>query len=507
MKKTIIYIYSIFIILISLSTIISQIIWDFKVEDIEENEENLNNKNIDSNLRSTFEIPTENEMDFKTVINACLGTKPQCFDLGVQTNTFYIWVHSSDSKEKDEKTNLFDYKKSTTLQRNNKYIQKRLFGRRITGFEARDILTINGRDYSKINFLILESSGNLRFMDGFMGLGYTPNSDERKFSIIIQLFENGVIPHKVFSQKYFTEEKGQLTIGEIPKYIVEDYTHYGRCSALDKIIDGKRYKNNNWECKIDYIYYGNNVKNIIEMPGTEQRMSFLSYRKRSFIPWEVFEQIGKSYLKKEIKEGKCNVEHQLRYSFYECDNDTVVQNITFVFGDWEFMVDSKDLFVFRKGKERKEFILYHKDNFEVFLLGRSILKGFEMVYDYANKQIGFYHNTVIYKGNQKVEPPKIFEFLEDEEEFQPKTIKEGHQIIPETKPEEVKIKDREDVQESIIYQITDIIKNILSILILIVIVIIAISILMYSRKYARKEKVKKAVKYLQEEMVPKESQE
>ena len=147
MRKAIIYIYSIIIILISLSTTTSQIIWDFKVEDIEEKEENSNNNNIDSNLRSTFEIPTENEMEFKTVINACLGTKPQCFNLGVQTNTFYIWVHSSDSKEKDEKTNLFDYKKSTTLQRNNKYIQKRLFGRRITGFEARDILTINGRDY------------------------------------------------------------------------------------------------------------------------------------------------------------------------------------------------------------------------------------------------------------------------------------------------------------------------------------------------------------------------
>ena len=76
-------------------------------------------------------------------------------------------------------------------------------------------------------------------MDGLIGLGYTPNSDERKFSIILQLFENGVIPHKVFSQKYFTEQKGQLTIGEIPKYIVKDYTHYGRCSALDKIVDGK----------------------------------------------------------------------------------------------------------------------------------------------------------------------------------------------------------------------------------------------------------------------------
>lgn len=505
MKTLFLNFYLTFILLIVSTT--SQIIWDFHVEDIEEN---INNRKLNSNLRSTFEVPTENELDFKTVINACLGTKPQCFNLGVQTNTFYIWVRSSTSKEKDEKTNSFDFSKSTTLQRNNNYFQKRIFGRRITGFEARDILSISGKEYSKINFLIVESSESFRIMDGLIGLGYTPNSNERKFSIILQLFENGVIPHKVFSQKYFTEKTGQLTIGEIPKYIVKDYTHYGRCSALDKIVNGKKFKNNNWECKIDSIYYGNDEKNVISIPGNadnEQRMSFLSYRKRSFVPLEIFDQIGKTYLKKEIKEGKCVVKHELRYSFYECDENTNIQNITFVFGDWEFMVDSKNLLVKKKEGDKKEFILYHKDNFEVFLLGRSILKGFEMVYDYANKQIGFYHESVKYKGKQKVTPPKIFEFLEDEEDFQPITLRDGHQILPETKPEEVKIKNTEDVEESFIYQITDVIKNILSILILVVVIIIASAIIIYSRKYSNKKKVKKAVKYLQEEMVPKESSE
>ena len=169
------------LILISLIlSIKAQLKWNFEIEDSEEN----NIPTIDSNLRSTFEIPTENEMEFKTVINVCLGTKPQCFNLGVQTNTFYIWVHSFNSREtnSDSKINVFDYTKSTTIQRNNNFFKKILFGRRIIGFEARDILTINGKDYSKINFLILESSESLRMIDGFIGLGYTPNNDERKFS-------------------------------------------------------------------------------------------------------------------------------------------------------------------------------------------------------------------------------------------------------------------------------------------------------------------------------------
>ena len=310
----------------------SQIILDFQIDENLSSEENKNIKS--SNLRSSLEIPTENEMEFKTVLNACLGTPTQCFNLGVQTNTFYIWVRSSNSREKNSNVKTFDLTSSSTLQKNNQYFERRIFGRKVTGFEARDILTINGKDYSKINFIILETTDSLLDMEGFIGLGYTPNTNERKFSIIQQLFENGVIPHKVFTQKYFTEKKGQLTIGRIPKYIVNDYTHYGRCAALDKVINGQRYKNNNWECKIDDIYFGDNEKNTLYLDKNhEQKMSFLSYRKRSFIPLEIFAQIENTYLKNEIEEGKCIARHQRRYSFYECNKDTEIPNLTFVFGD------------------------------------------------------------------------------------------------------------------------------------------------------------------------------
>ena len=499
------FIYKYFIFFALLIAIINtQIIFNFTVDDnISELEEE--NNIHQTHLRKSLEIPTENEMEFKTVLDACLGTPPQCFKLGVQTNTFYIWVRSSNSREKNSQVKTFDITQSKTLQKNNQYFQRRIFGRKVTGFEARDILTINEKDYSKINFLVLETTDSLLGMEGFIGLGYTPNSKERKFSIIQQLFENGVIPHKVFTQKYFTEEKGQLTIGHIPKYILSDYTHYGRCAALDRVIKGKRYKNNNWECKIDDIYFGNEEKNTLYLDKNhEQKMSFLSYRKRSFIPLEIFDQIGNTYLKNEIKEGKCIARHQRRYSFYECDKDTEIQNITFVFGDWEFTIDGSEMFKFNKDGKTKELILYHKDNFEQFLLGRSILKGFEMVYDYANKEIGFYHSSVKYKGKLKVTPPKIYEFLEDVDEFQPKEIRDGKLIQPKANPEEVKIKN-EQVQESTIYQITDIIKNVLSILIMVVVIIIIAVIYIYSKKYMKKEKMKKAKKYLKEEMIQNES--
>ena len=40
--------------------------------------------------------------------------------------------------------------------------------------------------------------------------------------------------------------------------------------ALNKIIDGKKYKSNNWECKIDSIYFGEDETNIIPLSSDNQ---------------------------------------------------------------------------------------------------------------------------------------------------------------------------------------------------------------------------------------------
>ena len=54
-----------------------------------------------------------------------------------------------------------------------------------------------------------------------MGLGYTPSISEKDDdSLLSQLFENNIIPHKEFSQKYKSEYNGQFTIREIPEDVL-----------------------------------------------------------------------------------------------------------------------------------------------------------------------------------------------------------------------------------------------------------------------------------------------
>ena len=54
-----------------------------------------------------------------------------------------------------------------------------------------------------------------------------------------------------------------------------------------------------------------------------------------------------------------------------------------------------NLFIKNEETNKYEFILYNKNNFEHFNLGRTIVRFFNMVYDYQNQQIGFYFITNI----------------------------------------------------------------------------------------------------------------
>ena len=108
------------IIFCSLSLISSQIHLNFTIKDEEtESYENIPQKS--TNLKSFIEADIESDIFSKTVMNLCLGTEPQCFDVVVQTNSFYIMVSDHQSRAQESK-NKFDYSKSTTIVRNSRII-------------------------------------------------------------------------------------------------------------------------------------------------------------------------------------------------------------------------------------------------------------------------------------------------------------------------------------------------------------------------------------------------
>ena len=189
-----------------------------------------------------------------------------------------------------------------------------------------------------------------------------------------------------------------------------------------------------------------------------------------------------------------------RYTFYECDTDLKLDSLNLVFDSWEINIDGDKLFEKPKpGKTRKEFIFYYKKKFEKFLFGRSILKEIEMVYDYANKQIGFYHQSVRYLGNEKILPPKVYTFLNDDKEYETKRINEHSNSIPDVKPEEItKINYNPVKQEKKVY-LADVFKVLFEILIIIIGIVMIGFLFIYGMRMRKKSKIKKSNLYLKKQ--------
>ena len=152
-------------------------------------------------------------------------------------------------------------------------------------------------------------------MDGMIGLGFTPNSYEIQFSILEQFYRNKIISHRVYMQKFSSEKSGEILFGELPEEAFNDTIHYGRCSAVDVQREGKKYKNKNWQCQINAIFFTekNNFQVVNEnewMKFNNKNIAFNSNNKRSYIPKTLLETFIDIYFKDLIESKKCEVKEK-----------------------------------------------------------------------------------------------------------------------------------------------------------------------------------------------------
>lgn len=389
-------------------------------------------------LHSFLDIPltpmisnTENRLS----VEFCFGTPPQCFKLVIQSNTFYMWVIDSLSSQKAERK--FDASASSTIVKNMTVIQMYYYDDIVTAYTAKDELMIQQEKIGRLFFGLSKKSDTFTGYEGILGLGYTPQSWEEKYSFIEQLYHLKIIYHKVFTQSFTSSEKGELSFGKIPKNIVDDYHNYGRCQALDKIKGEKRYKNSNWQCEITGVFFGEKFDKSQVKQFEYSKVSFFSYRKRALIPLVFFDYLESHYFPKYINTGNCKRIKVKRYDVFSCDQDIIVaEEINLIFGEWAMRIPGNEIFKHNKYTDKYEFIFYHKQNYEKWTLGRPIVKNYHMVYDAHNEEIGFYSPlNVIRISSSIITPPKVYSNILDKipnpvKEHKPKP----NHHIPEFKP-------------------------------------------------------------------------
>lgn len=451
-----------------------------------------------STLVSFLQIPQAVVKDSgldRDCIEACFGTPPQCFKLIIQSGSFYIWV--VDSKSQQKAANKFDPSKSSTLERNMTQVLAEYSGSSVTGYQGKDFFYIDNQKIAKINFLISKKSDSFTEYEGMIGLGYTPASYEEKFSLIEQLYKEKVIFHRVFTQSFTTSGRGEISFGEIPKHIVDDYKNYGRCQALDKIREDKKFKNKNWQCELNGVYYGKTYSEFVVKKLENAKVSFFSYRRRVLIPMKFFDYLGDTYFRDLLEKDICEIVMLKRYDTYLCNSDYIPDtDLNFIFGEWAMRIPADKLFKMNKKKNKLEFILYHKKDYEKFTLGRPIVRLFHMVYDFQNEQIGFYDKeNVVRIATTNPVKPKIYTEIKDEQgpsvapKIKIKPTSQGTENIPDIEEGEVK------ANSGLSFNFSSILKTLLIISIVCVVVFL-IGLGAYSYlKYRKKSKLKSSFAY------------
>ena len=374
---------------------------------------------IEKPYLSFLQVPTlpviSNEEE-RMCLEMCFGTPPTCRKLVIHGQSFYSWVvdiYNTESGVPNERR--FNLLNTSTIEVNRTQLTLTYEDEKyVTGYTGKDDITINNKKIFRQKFLITTNSSVFSGYEGMIGLGYMANSFERGYSFIDQLYNNRIIPHKVFTQSFHTSDKGEISFGEIPKNIVNDYRNYGRCNAEDKIKDGVRYKNRKWECSITNGLINDNENLPIE---GDKFVSFFSYRNRALVPSTFFNKLEITYFKDLINSKICERIKVKRYDVFQCNEiPSNAPSLTLIFGEWGMKLNKDNLFKKNEETNKYEFILYHKQNFEHFTLGRPIVRFFHMVYDYQNQQIGFYSTTnVVRIAKTDPEPPKVHEFTEDKQ--------------------------------------------------------------------------------------------
>ena len=407
-----------------------------------------------NNFKSFLEtpkIPVSINDKERMCLELCFGTPKSCQLLTIHPQSFLIWVQKTYQEDGETKLG-YDPEKSTTALLNNTLIELNLERlKTLNGYMVIDRLYTTNSFLFRGSFMSVKESKHYKDQ-GMIGLGFRGSRFEERTSFINQLFRNGLIFHKVFTQSFTGNDEGIITFGEIPKEIVQNYKKYGRCQALNKEVDGKFYKNRKWECEVNGIYFGDVYNATYVYKLKSSRASFFSFRKRALVPKEIFDFFEKNYFTELIQNKTCQRDIVGKYDTIKCTKHiNEGPKINIIYGEWVMSLPIDKLFMFRKKTESYEFMFYHKNNFEHWSLGRPGVKLFHMVYDYQNQEIGFYsEKNVLYLNDYTgPEPPQIYEKLPDLGELVDENENNDPNKVPENEENYKRRKNRKTTKDII----------------------------------------------------------
>lgn len=364
---------------------------------------------LDPQKYSIFQdsYPLINSINDEMIINLCLGTPNQCFNVLVDSGSYYLWIRDIYSEETGDAENKFDYKNSTTFENTNKIHTINYGTGMAEGYISKDVLTLGDKQIDRLNFILVNKEQSNAAIDGILGLGYyydVLNEDNPlEFSLIDQLYKKNQIKNKIFTQKYTEDKKGIMYIGDIPDEIRNDMSNYGSCPAIKYLNNNINYPNPKWECELKKVFYGN--KNLYDKAEEiNEPVLFDTGTNIIIVPLNFIMSLKKHYFNKLIESKDCITDKENnRFYVFKCKpSDKILElpHINFVFGEWIIKMRPVDLF-YRGPDGYLHFFMTSADDLNLWIFGETILKKYHMVYDKTNDLIGFYGTTDLYRYDEE----------------------------------------------------------------------------------------------------------
>ena len=338
------------------------------------------------------------------IIPISFGSNQDEFQIQVDTTTSETWIPSPKTTLKVKKYNITQ---STTGQKTNKTFEVEDEDGDVRGTACYDSVQVGDIPLNHFGFVLVDEF-EYPFDDyeqGKLGLGYKQEHGD-DFNFIRKLKLNNIIDREIFSINHETKE---LIIGDVPPQFQNQL--YTTCPVVETNDLDDEYRQA-WACELTHLAFNLDRKDknfdLDQAFEVNARITFDSAYPYISIPKRHINEFKKRYMNNYFNNSYKEVRDE-DTTYFICTDEELVfgASISFIIEGYAYIIPWNKLFLKNEEGEYELLIRFYKENDNIFGFGAPFMDFFTVVYDYEEKEVGFYG------GNRKQLTREWYDYLND----------------------------------------------------------------------------------------------
>ena len=338
------------------------------------------------------------------IIPMSFGSNQDEFQIQVDTTTSETWIPSPKTTLKVKKYNITQ---STTGQKTNKTFEVEDEDGDVRGKSCYDSVQVGDITLNHFGFVLVDEF-EYPFDDyeqGKLGLGYKQEHGD-DFNFIRKLKLNNIIDREIFSINHETKE---LIIGDVPPQFQNQL--YTTCPVVETNDLDDEYRQA-WACELTHLAFNLDRKDknfdLDQAFEVNARITFDSAYPYISIPKRHINEFKKRYMNNYFNNSYKEVRDE-DTTYFICTDEELVfgASISFIIEGYAYIIPWNKLFLKNEEGEYELLIRFYKENDNIFGFGAPFMDFFTVVYDYEEKEVGFYG------GNRKQLTREWYDYLND----------------------------------------------------------------------------------------------